>query len=168
MMTLRFTSALLLAAFAVLPSVTQSHPLKDTGAAREQQWLFREALGEGTQMPTAVFLSWDYSSVILTATCDLKSSELVVRNPLQADDKLPELFTIKIASQAGIVSLRTVRHDRVLEGRTKITRDVVAVLHYMLGRLSLYGDWFRCAVERPLSITKLPNRTFRTRQHCGR
>lgn len=128
-MTLRFTSALLLAAFAVLPSVTQSHPLKDTAAAREQQWLFRETLAEGTQMPTAVFLSWDYSSVILTATCDLKSSELVVRNPLQADDKLPELFTIKIASQAGVVSLRTVRHDRVLEGRTKITRDVVAVLN---------------------------------------
>jgi hypothetical protein len=128
MMNLRFTSALLLAAFAVLPSVTQSHPLKDTATAREQQWLFREALGEGTQMPTAVFLSWDYSRVILTATCDLKSTELVVRNHLQADDKLPELFTIKIASQAGIVSLRTVRHDRVLEGRTKITSDVVAVL----------------------------------------
>lgn len=129
MMTLRFTSALLLAAFAAQPSVTQSHPLKDTAAAREQQWLFRETLGEGTQMPTVVFLSWDYSSVILTATCDLKSFELVVRNPLQADDKLPELFTIKIASQAGVVSFRTVRHDHVLEGRTKITRDVVAVLN---------------------------------------
>ena len=57
MMTLRFTSALLLAAFAALPSITQSHPLKATAATREQQWLYRETLGEGTHMPTAVFLS---------------------------------------------------------------------------------------------------------------
>lgn len=52
----------------------------------------------------------------------------MVRNPLQAEDELPELFKIKIASQVGTVSLRTVRHDRVLEGRTKITNDLVAVL----------------------------------------
>ena len=128
MKTLRLTSALLLVALAALPSLAQIDPLKDTAATREQQWLFRETLGEGTPMPTAVFLSWDYSSVIFTTTCDQKSGELVVRNPLQADDKLPELFMIKIASQAGIVSLRTVRHDRVLEGRTKITSDLVAVL----------------------------------------
>lgn len=128
MTSLFLASALLLAAVSDLPAAAQGSLPKDTAAAREQQWLFRETLGEGQPKPTAVFLSWDYSAVIFLATCDRSSGELVVRNPLQPEDELLQSFTIKIASRAGTVSLRTVLHDRVLEGRTEITSHLVSVL----------------------------------------
>ncbi len=85
-------------------------------------------LGDGKPAPIAVFLSWDYSAVIFTVTCDRSSGELVIRNPLQPEDEVPKKFTIKIASKPGAVSLQTTLNNRVLEGRTKITNDLIALL----------------------------------------
>ncbi len=124
----RLASALLLTAVSVFPAAAQGGAPEYTVAAREQQWLYRETLGEGTPKPTAIFLSSDYSAVIFTITCDRSSGELVVRNPLQPEEEPPESFSIKIASDVGTVPLRTVLHDRVLEGRTTITSDLVEIL----------------------------------------
>ncbi len=40
---------------------------------RNQQWVYRDTLGSGDKYPTAVFLSWDYSSVIFLAECSKNS-----------------------------------------------------------------------------------------------
>lgn len=50
-------------------------PVRAAAAARETQWV----LIKGADVPTAVFLSWDYSAVIFRATCEPKTRELVVR-----------------------------------------------------------------------------------------
>jgi hypothetical protein len=38
---------------------------------REQQWIYREKHGDGTLSPTAIFLSWNYASVIIRAECQV-------------------------------------------------------------------------------------------------
>lgn len=128
MTSLRLASALIFASLSELPAAAQESPLKDIAAAREQQWIYRELLGDGKPAPIAVFLSWDYSAVIFTVTCDRSSGELIVRNPLQPENEVPKTFTIKIASESGAVSLQTTQSNGVLEGRTKITNDLIAVL----------------------------------------
>lgn len=36
---------------------------------RESQWIYRDRHGDGTDSPTAVFLSWNYAVVVLKAEC---------------------------------------------------------------------------------------------------
>lgn len=36
---------------------------------RDQQWIFRERHGDGTAAPTAIFLSWNYTNVLMKAEC---------------------------------------------------------------------------------------------------
>jgi hypothetical protein len=36
---------------------------------RDQQWIFREKHGDGSATPAAIFLSWNYASVIMKAEC---------------------------------------------------------------------------------------------------
>lgn len=47
-------------------------------AGREDQWVHRTELGDGTPTATAVFLSWDLSSVLFKAQCDGERRELVL------------------------------------------------------------------------------------------
>lgn len=47
-------------------------------AGREDQWIYRTELGDGTKTQTAVFLSWDYGSVVFRAHCDSDRRELVL------------------------------------------------------------------------------------------
>lgn len=39
-------------------------------AARDDQWVYRDALGDGSKKPVAVFLSWDYDRVLFEVTCE--------------------------------------------------------------------------------------------------
>ena len=91
-------------------------------AAREQQWLYRERLGSGETEPTAVFLSWNYDSVIFRATCDRQTAELVLSYRLEQRWQLEVQEPLEISSQAGAVRLRTVRRGDTLEGRVTASR----------------------------------------------
>jgi hypothetical protein len=62
--------------------------------ADDDQWIFRQTLGSGNDKPTAIFLSWDYGTVLFRATCDRSTHELVPEYfgdgaiPLTASDDL--------------------------------------------------------------------------------
>jgi hypothetical protein len=43
---------------------------QDNRKDRDFQWLYREHHGDGTETPTAIFLSWNYTSVIFRASCE--------------------------------------------------------------------------------------------------
>lgn len=66
-MTPKPAIAMLLAITAMLVTPLSARDNRDD---RDFQWLFREHHGDGTQTPTAVFLSWNYSSVIFRASCE--------------------------------------------------------------------------------------------------
>ena len=96
--------------------------------ARELQWLYRARLGSGAPEPTAIFLSWDYSAVVFTATCDRRRRELVLRYHLPAEWEQTHAGPMEIASGTATVPLRTIRRDRILEGRTRLSSQLVRVL----------------------------------------
>lgn len=62
--------------FAMMPMLAIAAMLatpvmaQDNRNDRDFQWLFREHHGDGTETPTAIFLSWNYSSVIFRASCE--------------------------------------------------------------------------------------------------
>ena len=62
--------------FAMIPTLAIAAMLATPLAAqdnrndRDFQWLFREHHGDGTETPTAIFLSWNYDSVIFRASCE--------------------------------------------------------------------------------------------------
>lgn len=104
------------------------HAVRETAAAREQQWLYRETLGEGTPEATAVFLSWNYEAVIFTATCDRNRNELVLRYHLEPEWEVTGAQQIYLASGEQSVALTTTHHGRVLEARTQLTPELRALL----------------------------------------
>ncbi|MEE9434613.1 MAG: hypothetical protein V3V15_10285 [Sphingorhabdus sp.] len=54
-------------ALAIL--VTAAPMLAEGKSDRDLQWIYRDKLGSGSESPSAAFLSWNYASVILLATC---------------------------------------------------------------------------------------------------
>lgn len=48
---------------------------------RDQQWQYFETNGSGQPIPTAIFLSWDYSHVLFVSTCDAATATLKLRHP---------------------------------------------------------------------------------------
>jgi len=104
--------------------------LPQRSGPREHQWLYREQLGNGDQQPTAIFLSWDYSSVIFTATCDPERNELVLRYYLQPEWSVTNGASLELASGGQVVSLTTTQEEarRVLQARTKVTPQLRALL----------------------------------------
>ncbi len=63
----RHTAMLMLAIAAMLAAPVAA---QDNRKDRDFQWLFREHHGDGTETPTAIFLSWNYSSVLFRASCE--------------------------------------------------------------------------------------------------
>jgi hypothetical protein len=61
--TMRF-ALLPLMLLAATPTIAQSEV-----GDRDLQWIYRDKHGDGTASPSAIFLSWNYSSVILRAEC---------------------------------------------------------------------------------------------------
>lgn len=69
-----FAGLILLANTATTNTLTtQSEVLKEQ--PRNQQWIYRESLGDGSPYPRAIFLSWDYSSVIFNIECQHNVAE---------------------------------------------------------------------------------------------
>jgi len=96
--------------------------------AREQQWIYRTVLGSGDQQPTAVFLAWDYSGVIFSATCDKRTGELVLRSEVESKFDAPAVEPIEISSTASTVRLRTRAVENYLEGRSVLTEELNTIL----------------------------------------
>ena len=63
----KFAMIPMLAIAAMLAAPVMAQDNRDD---RDFQWLFREHHGDGTETPTAIFLSWNYSSVIFRASCE--------------------------------------------------------------------------------------------------
>jgi hypothetical protein len=129
-----FTAA---ATFVLLAIQAAGLPSGRPAEAREGQWLHRELLGDGTRQPTAIFLSWDYSSVIFTVTCDPKANEVVIRYYLDAEWEATSVPQIVLSSPEQSVSLKTTRQANALEGRTRMTPALRALL---TGRADLEID----------------------------
>ena len=107
-------------------------------SARDAQWIYRDALGSGDNVPTAIFLASDYSEVIFRATCDRGSGELVLRY------RLPELLrsapveAMEITSAAGTAALATIREGDDLVGRATVSEEAAAILAAE-GELAIYA-----------------------------
>ena len=116
-----------LAGLAPVAQPTEQQAALQAGA-RDQQWLFRETLGSGDIKPTAVFLVWDYSAVAFSATCDLRTRELVLRSKLETGSGAPAVEPLEISSMSSTVILRTTVNDGYLEGRTPVTEELTSIL----------------------------------------
>lgn len=92
-------------------------------SAREQQWIYRSTLADGSPLPTAVFLSWNYDAVIFSATCDRAKRELVLRYLVPTG-----LTKGDTSLEIGSVELRTMRDGEFLEGRSAVTPPLQAIL----------------------------------------
>lgn len=66
-------------ALALALTFAVSHPTPTPLEARAMQWLYREHSGAGQRAPTAIFLSYEYSSVIFRATCGETPGTLELR-----------------------------------------------------------------------------------------
>ena len=118
------------AAFVAVASTSHAHSGQmRPEAAREQQWLYRDVLGSGNVQPTAVFLSYDYSAVVFSATCDRRKRELVLRSELETGAEAPSIEPMEISSNSSSVRLRTKLVDGYLEDRTPITKELVSIFH---------------------------------------
>src|SRR5688572_27984411 len=113
---------------AAISGVTGEKQARSQASAREQQWVCRDALADGSAKPTAVFLAWDYSEVAFTATCDRHSRELVLRSKLDHQPNAALVEPLEISSTRGSVKLRTEVREGYIEGRTNVTAAVRRVL----------------------------------------
>ena len=109
---------------AIAASLPASSPI----AAREGQWVQRQVLGDGTRQPTAVFLSWDYSTVIFTVTCDRPRKEVVLRHYLDAGVEPPSVPQIIFRSGRRTVAFKTTREGNVVIARALMTAPLHALL----------------------------------------
>jgi len=123
---------LFLAALLALPTTAT--------ADSDQQWVLREVLGSGDKRPTAIFLSWDYSSVVFRATCDPQMGELVLEYfgdgavSLESAHRL----ALGVSGAPAHIRFRTryLRHDRSsgrLEGRVSVTPGLLRLLAHPQG-----------------------------------
>ncbi|MBX3480474.1 MAG: hypothetical protein KF842_08735 [Caulobacter sp.] len=109
----------------VLASLSITLAATPAFAAREDQWVAREEMGDGGAGPVALFLTWDYSKVLFRATCD--KGELVLDYFGDGEVALIEGIPIRIYGQS-IVTLPTQLVDGRLEGRVKVTEAVLQAL----------------------------------------
>jgi hypothetical protein len=86
--------------------------------------VFRREWGHGRVDPTAIFLSWDYSSVVFRATCDTARKELVLVYFGDEETTLSAGEPMAIRGSR-TVELQTRLIDGRLEGRVKVTPDTL-------------------------------------------
>jgi hypothetical protein len=120
--------SIILSLLALISDPRGQQQARSNASAREQQWLYRDVLGDGSAKPTAAFLAWDYSEVAFTATCDRQTRELVLRSKLEHGPNAPPFEPLEISSTRGSVKLRTEVLDGYLEGRTEVTAALKRVL----------------------------------------
>jgi len=94
-------------------------------AARDDQWVAREEMGDGSLGPAALFLSWDYSAVLFRATCD--QGDLVMDYFGDGEVAVTEAPPMSLYGRS-TVTLRTRVVDGRLEGRVKVTDAVLQAL----------------------------------------
>ncbi len=94
--------------------------------AREQQWIYRELVEDGRDRPTAIFLSWDYSAVVFTATCDSDNRELVLRYYPAPD--IPEAALASFALRLGETPMVTKREPQFVEGRAPLSNRLAKAM----------------------------------------
>ena len=124
--------------FAILPALAlvvspsgASPPQRTapaTSDARERQWVYRPVLGDGRHQPTAAFLSWDYSEVIFTASCDRRTGYIVLHYYLRPEWDATGVRRIELTSGERSVELPVARGGHMLEGRTRLTPPLRALL----------------------------------------
>jgi hypothetical protein len=119
---------IILSLVALIGDPSGNQQARSHRSAREQQWLYRDALADGSAKPVAVFLAWDYSEVVFTATCDQQTREVVLRSSLEHGPHAPPFEPLEISSNHGTVKLRTEVRDGYVEGRTKVTAALRRVL----------------------------------------
>lgn len=138
-----------------LPSASQQAEVRSALlVSREAQWLYREKLGNGEERPTAVFLSWDYSAVVLSATCDRRTGELVLRSEIETGPDAPAAESLEISSGSLTVVLRTTERDGYFEGRTLLTDELSSIFR-SVGDLEVFvptemGEPFYVGQAEPL------------------
>lgn len=124
MLGMALTSVLLMTATA--SSVERSAPTPL--AARESQWLYREHSTGDERQSIAIFLSWDYSGVIFTVSCDRRNREFVLDYHLRPEWEDAASSPIALGSGEQFVSLITKREGYMLRARTRITPQLRALL----------------------------------------
>lgn len=105
---------------------------------RDDQWLYRDSIYDSGP-PVAVFLSWNYSSVILRAYCDPKTRELVIEyEPDASPDDPVEPITLFLDDRefpmptrwVGLENADMPRPERsrwkYLEARLPVTNQLLA------------------------------------------
>lgn len=121
---------LLLAALLALPT--------EATAARDNQWVLREVLGSGEKRLTAIFLDWDYTSVLFRGTCDQETGELVLDyfgavRLTPADQLSLGPFDSPEDTQLRTRLVRTYRSSGSLEGRVRVTPALMRLLAHPHG-----------------------------------
>ena len=136
---------------------------------RDLQWLYRERHGDGTETPTAIFLSWNYGSVIFRASCeDFKGSiklqyfpepEIGKRGPdgKLLDESFPPIMIKRgeetIFSQAWV-------EDGIVESRFMTDDRLSIILEATEGELEIIADnamgdpWYVGRAEPLLQLAK--------------
>jgi hypothetical protein len=98
-------------------------PVRAAAAERETQWV----LIKGVDVPTAVFLSWDYSEVIFRVTCDPKARELVIRLTNDREIEFTKADTISLQwGEHRRLPLKTILDESGLEARIPANSPTLA------------------------------------------
>jgi hypothetical protein len=96
--------------------------------ARQDQWVFRERLGDDSKGPVAAFMSWNYSALLFRATCDTARRELILDYFGDGEVRLRSGQVLSLGRAGGWVKLATKLVEGRLEGRTAITPKLIRVL----------------------------------------
>jgi len=101
----------------------------DYEAAREDQWVYRQQTGDGSNAPIAIFLSGDYSLVLFRATCDPVRKELILEYFGDQEVRPKKGDVLSLGGEGdGWVKFATRLIDGRLEGRVEITPKLVRLL----------------------------------------
>lgn len=96
-------------------------------AGREDQWVFRKELGDGSASPTAIFMAWDYSSVVFRATCDRGRHDFVLEYFGDGERALAIGQSLSVR-RGDTVKFATRLVEHHLEGRSKLSPRLMRVL----------------------------------------
>jgi hypothetical protein len=106
-------SALAISVFGCTPTVPSDG---------DSQWIFRSAADGHRPVDLAIFMSWDFSAVLIRAWCD-PGKKLVMQYGI--DDAIPNdnqfQMAIILDQQSHLMETTTIGLGRVLEGRIDLT-----------------------------------------------
>lgn len=126
---------------------------------RDAQWIYRERNGDGGGGPSATFLSWNYTGVVLQARCERSTHIVTLVYPDDAETNLRKswdrrplvvvLGTRRVVFKSALVDTGEGNGSVVLEGTLKVTPKVLeAFAASPETQVSIeapeeeYGEWF--------------------------